>query len=777
MPQSKWFVKASMIPLLFALAGLTAQGAVPQGGAQPGEGRVSYRDHRLVTVDVKDAMDLMRLEQLGIGLACIPAPGRQKYVLPADAVEVLRDLKIDHVVEANDVQALIDEETRVNEAAKADRGAAFHTAYRNLTEIDQFLNEMVALNPAIASRSTIGNSLEGRPIWAIRIAGPNAASNKSFAIICGIHAREWISPATGLWTIDKLITEYGTNQQITDLVNSVNWYIVPTMNPDGYQYTISTDRLWRKNRRNNGGSFGVDLNRNFSVGWTAPEGGNSTTPSSDTYRGTAAFSEPETQVIRDWVNTLPNLGAFMDIHSFSQLVLAPQGYTLALPARQPEFEFITPEITSAINNTNGLTYVGGPTATTIYIAAGTSSDWAYGVKNVYGYGVECRDTGTFGFQLPPDQIVGNATEIFNGLVVLANYLNVKFKVTVPAPAATVSTSQTTTVGVNAVAFNGVTPAAGGLRLFTRFGNSGPFTASTLNGSLPNLAAVLPATPCGSALEYYVEVEAADGSIVRSPANAPAVVYSVTPQDIIEIASDDFEVADAGWQTNIDSTDNATTGRWERADPQLTNYQPADDRTPGSGVNCWITDARAGTNDGTYDIDNGKTSLYSETLNLSANPNARIGYWRWFDKSGGTTNTQDTLVVSVSNGGAYVDVENVPFAESQGGWFYKEFRVADFVTPSSTVRVRFVAQDIGTGNIVEAAIDDFGVRSIEPCSPPPSCLGDLNSDNVVNVSDLTIFLGNFGATVAPGTSGDLNNDGVVNVTDLTTFLSRFGLSCT
>ncbi|MFM9957342.1 MAG: M14 family zinc carboxypeptidase [Phycisphaerales bacterium] len=777
MPQPKRFLQASLFAALCALIPLGAHAAAPVPGADnPAQARVSYKDHRLVTVDVKNATDLMHLEQLGVGLACVPAPGRQKYVLPPDALGVLEDLNFNFIVEANDVQALIDEEARLNEAAKNERGAAFHTAYHTLAEMDQFINDTIALNPAIASRTTIGTSLEGRPIWAVRIAGPNAAANKSFAVICGIHAREWVSPATGLWSIDKLITEYGTVQSTTDLVNNVNWYFVPVMNPDGYQFTITTDRLWRKNRRNNGTSIGVDLNRNFSVGWSAPEGGNSTTPSSETYRGPSAFSEPESQVVRDWVNTLPNLGAFMDIHSFSQLVLAPQGYTLALPARQPEFEFITPDITNAINNTNGFTYVGGPTATTIYIAAGTTSDWAYGAKNIYGYGIECRDTGTFGFQLPPDQIIGNASEIFNGLAVLANYLNVKFKIAVPSPATIVSTSQSTSVNVTAVAFNGTTPAANGLRLFTRFGNAGPFTQSALAGTIPNVAANLPPTPCGSELQYYVEVESSDGTIVRSPANAPASVYSATPQEIIDIASDDFEAADAGWQTNIDVTDTATTGRWERADPQLTNYQPADDHTPGTGVNCWITDARSGTNDGTYDIDGGKTSLYSETFNLAATPNARLGYWRWFDKSGGATNTQDNFIVSVSNGGAWVEVENVPFAESQGGWFYKEIRVADFVTPSSTVRVRFVATDAGAGNIVEAAIDDLGVRSIEPCTPPPSCTGDLNGDNSVNVADLTIFLGLFGSSVTPGAPGDFNSDGSVNVSDLTTFLGRFGATC-
>lgn len=758
--------------VLGAVTALVA--ACVASGAEPEV--VSYRGHKLVTVDIKSPMDLVRMEQLGVSLACIPAMGEQRYVVPPEAVEVMRDLKITARVDAEDVQAVLEAEKAENEAAKQVRGAAFHTAYHTLAEIDQFLTDTVAINPTIASRTVIGNSLQGRPIWAVRIQGPNAASNKSFAIICNIHCREWISPAVGLWTIDKLISEYGTNQQVTDLVNSVNWYIVPTMNPDGYNYTWTTDRLWRKNLRNNGdGSTGVDLNRNFSVGWSAPEGGNSTVPADLTYRGPAPFSEPESVVIRDWVNGLPNLGAFLDIHSYSQLVLAPQGYTVALPARQAEFDFITPEMTSAISNTFGVQYVGGPTATTIYVAAGTTSDWAYGVKNIYGYGMELRDTGTSGFQLPPAQIIPNAQEVWNGLAVFANYLNVRFKVSVPAPVSEISSGQTTPVAVNAVAFNAVSAAPGGLRLFSRVGSSGAFTASALSGTLPALTATLPITPCGSTLEYYVEVEAADGTVTRSPANAPAGVYSAVSANVVAVASDDFEVANAGWQVNIDATDNATTGQWQRGVPQQTGSQPGADHTPGAGTQCWVTGLAAGTNDGSFDIDNGKTSLYSQTLDLSANPTAVVGYWRWFEKTGGATNTADQFVVSVSNGGPYVLVENVPFAQSQGGWFYNEFRVSDFVTPTATVRVRFVANDTSPGNVVEALVDDFGVRATSPCTPP-SCVGDLNGDNAVNTADLTAFLGAFGTTVTPGTSGDLTGDGAVNTADLTIFLGRFGQPC-
>lgn len=745
--------------------------------AGEGEAVVSYRGHRLVSVDVRGPKDLMQLEQLGISMECIPAPGAQRYVLPPEAMGVLDDLKIPYRVLNNDVQALIDQEKAENEAAKANRDQSWFTAYRNLAEIDAYMNDLVALNPAIASRSVIGNSLEGRPIWAMRIQGPNAASKRSFVIICNQHAREWVSPMVGLWTMDRLITLYGSDPVVTALVNNVNWYIVPTCNPDGYQYTISTNRLWRKNRRNNGnGTFGVDLNRNWSVGWSAPEGGNSTITSDETYRGTAPFSEPEAVALRDWVNSIPNKGAFMDLHSYSQLVLAPQGYTVALPARQAEFAIMTPEITNAITNTFGVPYVGGPTATTIYIAAGTSSDWAYGVHDIYGYGAELRDTGTNGFTLPANQIIPNAVEVFNGLAVLANFLNETFRVKIPSPPSVVSSSVATPINVDAVGFNGSTIAPGGAKLYYRSGSSGAFTPVVLTGAAPALVGALPPMPCGQPVEYYAEVTPQGGGApVRDPANAPASVYSASVQNISVVVNDPFETATPGWATNIDSTDTATTGRWNRMAPQATTYQPGSDHTPGAGTICWVTDGNAGTGDGSFDIDGGKTSLYSPVLDLSGYPEAVVGYWRWFSKSGGATNTQDTFVVSVSNGGAYVQVENVPYAESTGGWFYKEFRVADYVSPTSTVRVRFVAQDIGTGHVVEAALDDFSIVSTAPCAPP-TCLGDINGDGQVNTGDLTLLLGGFGSSVPPGTGGDLNGDGLVNTGDLTLLLGRFGTSC-
>src|SRR4029450_12339336 len=109
------------------------------------------------------------------------------------------------------------------------------------------------------------------------------------------HAREWIAVMTPMYVADALVREYGRDARITAALDRVDFYIVPVTNPDGFEFTYTPppvgDRMWRKNRRNNGnGSFGVDLNRNWSVDWGGPNS-TSTSPSSETYIGTGPFSE------------------------------------------------------------------------------------------------------------------------------------------------------------------------------------------------------------------------------------------------------------------------------------------------------------------------------------------------------------------------------------------------------------------------------------------------------------------------------------------------------
>src|SRR5690606_7279803 len=154
-----------------------------------------------------------------------------------------------------------------------------------------------------------------------------------------IHAREWITGSASMYIADRLVRDYGTDPAMTSMLDAYEVIIVPITNPDGYVYTWTNDRLWRKNRRPNAnGSFGVDNNRNWGFGWGGP--GASTQPGSETYRGTGPFSEPETQVLRDFITDNPRIVMTLDIHSFSQLILSPWGFTDTLPADASLFDAI-----------------------------------------------------------------------------------------------------------------------------------------------------------------------------------------------------------------------------------------------------------------------------------------------------------------------------------------------------------------------------------------------------------------------------------------------------
>src|SRR5206468_664288 len=121
--------------------------------------------------------------------------------------------------------------------------------------------------------------------------------------------------------------------------------------------------------------------------WGAlPQGGSSGTPSSETYRGTGPFSEPETAILRDWVTARPQIAMHVDVHSYSQLVLSAWGYTDQLPPDAGLFATINAGWAQAIFDTHGMTYAAGPTFTTIYPANGVSSDWTYGDRGILGWG-------------------------------------------------------------------------------------------------------------------------------------------------------------------------------------------------------------------------------------------------------------------------------------------------------------------------------------------------------------------------------------------------------
>src|SRR5438874_6017762 len=178
---------------------------------------------------------------------------------------------------------------------------------------------------------TIGWSYRHRPIWALRVTGPAPGPKPRVFYNALIHAREPEGMEALLYFLGLLAAQYGTDPDVTYLVDQRELYFVPLINPDGYAVNESvyagtgSFAFWRKNTRDNDANGilnsqdGVDLNRNFGYKWNFDGVGSSGTRTSDAYRGTAAFSEPETRVLRAYCDSLHFLTG-INYHTYSDLV-------------------------------------------------------------------------------------------------------------------------------------------------------------------------------------------------------------------------------------------------------------------------------------------------------------------------------------------------------------------------------------------------------------------------------------------------------------------------
>jgi len=276
--------------------------------------------------------------------------------------------------------------------------------YHTYAEIDHELHELANVNLQITLLSSIGKSVEGRELWAIKISD-NAGQDEpesTVVFLGGHHAREWIAVDVPFLLAKQLVTQYGSDTTITRLVNQAEIWIVPMVNPDGHQYSVTTQRLWRKNRRNNGdGTLGVDLNRNYSYQWGGP--GSSGDTFSDIYRGPAPFSEPETQAVRDFLRQ-HRPASLISYHSFSQLILYPWGYTDNPAADEAVMQNLAVAMADRIRVVHNVRYTPEQSSD-LYLASGDTTDWLYGVFGAPCFTIELRpQSASPGFQLPENQI-------------------------------------------------------------------------------------------------------------------------------------------------------------------------------------------------------------------------------------------------------------------------------------------------------------------------------------------------------------------------------------
>jgi hypothetical protein len=263
----------------------------------------------------------------------------------------------------------------------------------------------------------IGDTVEGRDIWAVRLTqgarGLPLGRRPAVLYQATTHAREWISTEVGMRLLKWYVAERRAgNPEIEALLETTELWFVPVVNPDGYEYTFTTERLWRKNLRDNNGDGqitggdGVDLNRNYPEHWNYDTEGSSSQFASETYRGTTPASEPETQADINLIQTMANFKFAVSYHSFGQLLLYTQGWqTLTPSADDPIYVALTgTDDDPAVEDFNP--GVGAD----LYTTNGEFTDWAHGEEDVLAWTPELSEgespdcpSGGCGFEFPDDE--------------------------------------------------------------------------------------------------------------------------------------------------------------------------------------------------------------------------------------------------------------------------------------------------------------------------------------------------------------------------------------
>lgn len=260
--------------------------------------------------------------------------------------------------------------------------------YSTYAELTTALKKLAVDNPSFVSLSSIGQTSEKRELWMLRIGTEqNLADQKPGVIYMGgHHAREHLSVDVPLKWAQYLVSEYNKgNQQIVSLVQSRDIHIIPLVNPDGAEYDISGDKykLWRKSRVDyKTGHYGVDLNRNYGYKWG--QDGASKNPKDDTYRGPSAFSEPETQAIKKYIEDHVNITTLQTTHTFSKLILYPWGHTYD-PIQDAQGRLVHEKMAAQMSKWNGYK---AQSSSDLYLTSGDTTDWSWGEHKIISFTFE-----------------------------------------------------------------------------------------------------------------------------------------------------------------------------------------------------------------------------------------------------------------------------------------------------------------------------------------------------------------------------------------------------
>jgi len=272
------------------------------------------------------------------------------------------------------------------------RDSNYFDPFHSYEEIVSEIHQLATDYPDIIKIQNIGQSWEGRDIWAMKISDNVAIEEENEAealFMANIHDREMITPEVIMYFMHWLIDNYNVDPRATFLVNNRQIWLLPTINPDGRVYVFTGDInnpwssenpiAWRKNKQdnNNNNVFdydydGVDLNRNFGYMWGL-DAGSSPDPWDNTYRGPLPFSEPESQVIKNFVES-HHFVTSLSYHSYGRWWIFPWGYTTINPDTPDHLQFVA--LAESCTAYNGYTPANGDDFS--YLVSGDTDDWLYG---------------------------------------------------------------------------------------------------------------------------------------------------------------------------------------------------------------------------------------------------------------------------------------------------------------------------------------------------------------------------------------------------------------
>jgi len=366
--------------LTAVLTGVLIAAAVPASAAGPEEPYIQARVTFSSPLEAEQFLSLPGLDVMrtkpGVGVTIVTAPSQLDWI---------RALGYDVTVEIEDMQ---------EHYAAEMRGREDFGDYHTYAEAVQFLDDLHTAYPSITTEKfSIATTEQLRTVWGIKISdNPDVDESEPEVLIDALHhAREIGTPMVVAHYMTWLCENYGTDTEATFLVDNREIFFITVVNPDGVVYNETQygwGGMWRKNRRDNPGScYGVDLNRNYDLNWGGV--GSSGDECNDLYHGPYAHSEPEVTGYAAFVadhEFITNIS----FHSVAACILLPWGYTTDHTPDDALFR----EIGDIMAETNGYA-VGqaGEPQTLYYLASGTTTDWLYGVADVFSYTVELGGSG------------------------------------------------------------------------------------------------------------------------------------------------------------------------------------------------------------------------------------------------------------------------------------------------------------------------------------------------------------------------------------------------